>query len=631
MDRIVLMKKILPYLVFAVLIFSFSWMIVFVPIPRQTGLTVRQDLYILPIIFLFSSGISYLKNRLLKSILFSFLFSIWILPLSGLWNSGISDQYLLGGTIPWSDAFTHHMNTLRFLFGQPMGQTSALRPLSLVFYSFLLYISNNNFQLLYLLICALSGLLVLIDFDLINRKFGNISAALFYLNAFFFFRRFSGVFMTEPFAFILGLISCYFLIKGFSENKEYLIFSGCVCLSVGLFARPGPMAVLPLIILWFAFDFSKNSKKRIMFVSLITIAIISGFVLNKFVTRYVYLDKPIPNRQFAEIAYGLCLGGKDSYDVMALPEMIALNNSDNVAADLWKLCSAEIRENPKNIWVSLEAIWGTLIADSERGAFSYFDGTDRKPLVSVVRLFFMIIWALGIVELIQKRKQPVFRFLLVLVIGIVLSQFVIAPYTTFRMRYHAATIWVPGIVIGLFPQSIINRFLRSYTSSKKNEKSIPLIEHAISAITVSILLILTIAPVWIHKYPLKAPASPLADCDPGETLVYTKIDTGSYFYMEDSENIEEELLPYFRLPFVRQHFHDTASVEMFHFTDQIDEPIAMIRGINLNTWQDVLVFAPLEIVKGHQDYASFCGEFVNPPVLRQDNFFIATKANFIND
>ena len=105
-----------------------------------------------------------IQSPFLKRIGYAFLIAFFFILFSGLLNSGTSDQYILGGTIPWSDAFTNHINALRFLYGGEMGQSTALRPISAVFYDLILYISGNNFLALQLTVTLLIGVSVILSF-----------------------------------------------------------------------------------------------------------------------------------------------------------------------------------------------------------------------------------------------------------------------------------------------------------------------------------------------------------------------------------------------------------------------------------------------------------------------------------
>ncbi|HQF79215.1 MAG TPA: hypothetical protein PLD11_00245 [Flexilinea sp.] len=622
-------EKFIAFPLFLILAIAAIWVTLFKPIPRQIGLIFRQEIYILPLIFLLALLPSIQKSAAWQAVCYAVLFTVCLLPLSGLWNSGISDQYIFGSSIPWSDAFTHHLNTLRFLYGQTMGQSTAVRPLSVSFYSFILYITNNNFIILMSSLAVLSAFVMLINFRLIGIHIGPVAAAFFFTNAFFFIRKFLGIYMTEPYAFIIGLLACYFLLNGIFKKQNGQILLGFCLFSLAMNARPGPMFTIPLIGLWYFFIFLKGHHRRIICATVAFIALLSGFVINQWNVNRVYRSDKVPNLQAAQIIYGLCLGGKDSYYVMGLPEINELNKSENIYKDVFGLCSNVLKEHPENIGVSFNAIWNTLLFDSNRGSFSYFDGTENKMLIDLIRMGLMLLWSIGIFLIFRQRKQPFGSFMIAMVLGLILSQFVVAPYTTFRMRYHAATIWVPGLIIGIFPQYVINRF--AWKNLKRESESTPVTGSTSLALALSgfFILIALIAPELIGTRPLKPPAKPEISCKKGETTLYTKIDQGSYFYMENKSELQQEHYPYFRLPFVRQHFHDTASVEMFDFTDRIDQPTAIIRGIDLSDWKDALIFSPLPLVKDRIGYVVFCGNYLDPPILRQDRFFIPSSAYFL--
>ena len=114
-------------------------------------------------------------------------------------------------------------------------------------------------------------------------------------------------------------------------------------------------------------------------------------------------------------------------------------------------------------------------------------------------------------------------------------------------------------------------------------------------------------------------------------MLLTSVDRGSFIYLADKSALGFEHIPYFRLAYVRQHIHDTATSEMFPFTDAIDSPTAIIRGIDLSNYEDALIFAPLSMAEGKTGYAQFCGRFIDPPILRSDRFFIPSSVTFFED
>ena len=338
--------QFLTVILFILICAGLCYLILFVPISRQYGLNFRSTLYVFPLLFLTAWAFGTVHNPWLRMLLICLLFAYGLLPYSGLLNSGLSDQYALGGIIPWSDAFTMQLNTQRFLYGGQMGQATALRPLSTIFYAIFLHFTGNNYLALQIFLCIAISLILIITTDAVMRVFGTVTGAMFYTILFYYIRQRLGTFMTEPYGFLCGLIACYWFMRGLKTEKQIFMIAGFLFLSIGLNARPAAMFLFPTLGLWYFFVFLKNHPKRFLWASFALAVMLSGFGLNRIAQIAVYGPENIPNRQAAEMVYGLCLGGKSWGDVVSSPEMIALNDSDNVIRDVAALCGPILKEQP---------------------------------------------------------------------------------------------------------------------------------------------------------------------------------------------------------------------------------------------------------------------------------------------
>lgn len=604
------------------------------PIPRQFGLIFRQQVYILPFVFILVIFTFSIRGAFLKRIGYALLIGLFFVPLSGLLNSGSSDQYVFGGTIPWSDAFTNHINALRFLYGGVMTQSTALRPISAVFYDTILYLSNNNLHVVHIVVTLLIGLSVVLAVRKIETSFSGIVAIFVYCNAFFYIRRYIGTFMTEPYAFILGNFAlCLFLKAVFERKQGYFIFA-CFLLSLALNASPGRMIILAAIGFWYFFRFLKYEKRRIWTALLAIFAIFAGFGVNELTVRIVTDNAKLVDRQFAEFMYGICLGGKSEIETMFMPEIVALESSDTPMADLLGLCRVALTENPNNLWISTLNTFKVLIFDPIRGLFSYFDG-GAESLTSPLRWALILLFAAGIWLAFRKRRKPIYTFFLSVFLGFLISQFIVPPFAAFRMRYHAGIISFIAIFVALPIEFAYVKFLKKPAEKKEKVQSTDKAtapQSAAELLTVSVaamMIFLSVAaPIFIDAFPLKAPTVEPIQCFENEVSLFTRIDHGAYFYMLHQENLKTEHYPNFRLAYVRQEFHNTASLEIFDFTDHIVDEMAIFRGLDLTNHGDALVFAPLEMIQGYEGYAQFCGNWIDPPILRNDRFFIPTSVKF---
>ena len=622
-------SELLTSLLFALLCAVSVFFLLYRPVPRQIGLTFRNTLYIFPLIFITALLSNMVRHRYVHALLLSILFSFVLLPYSGMINSGASDQYALGGVVPWSDAFTMQLNSQRFLYGGMMEQSTAIRPLSLIFYSLFLRIFGRNFFALQIFLCIMTALCLICAMKAISSSFGSICGAMFFSILYFYIRQRIGTFMTEPFGILCGLLCCTLLLRGFQTGRQRYFLIGFLFLSIGLNARPAAMFLFPAMGLWYFFIFLKNTPKRIYWAGTALIMMLSGFIFNRAAQIKVYGNEPIPNRQAAEMVYGLCLGGKSWGDVVSTPEMTSLKDSENIIKDVADLCIPIIKEHPENILSALKTIFiDSLIRSEYYGAFSYVRGNPRA-LETAVRYTLMFLWLAGFCILIIKRKEPRYSFLLAGALGITLSECAAVPFSTNYLRLYAVSIWIPACITGVFLQTVYSKFRG--TTTNQTFAAVP--GNALWIIIPGSLILFSsvFGAGLIRSYPLDSPESTPDLCAAGQKILITSIDPGSYIYLDEKENLAAEHIPYFRLPYVRQHIHDTASVEMFPFTDAIDSPTAIIRGIDLNTLADALIFAPLDMVRDKTGYAQFCGIFIDPPILRNDRFFIPSSVTFIED
>ncbi len=599
------------------------------PGDRNLGLIFRQKLFILPAVFLLTYLAVSVKNVYLKALAYPLLFGIFLLPLMGLWNSGASSQYIFAGTIPWSDAFIHHLNTLRFLFGGSMEQSSAIRPLALTFNALVLLLSDNNGLVLYGLTAMLVAGSVLLTLPLITGEFGPAAAALFLTNAFFFVRAYLGSFMTEPYSFIIGYLSAFFLIHGANRRKTGLVLLGFLSLSLALNIRPSAIFVYVTAGLWFFFHFMKQQPKRLLMSALAFFALLSGFALSELNTRFVAQEgQAVTNDQAAYNIYGLCMGGKDVYDAMGQPDLAKLLGTDDLWPGLWDICRTELSAHPENVLSALAVIGDGFLLDQERGVFSYIDGAQAN-LVGVVRYGLMVLWLIGLVIAWQKRKEPFYSLLLAMILGIFLSQLVAPAYNVYRMRLNAPVIWLSGLVSGIGLQALLNRLPWFSRRPEDEKEDHAMLTHvAVAAISLSILIALAAAPL-IKQFPIRVPEpTQKMVCAPDESLIYTRVDPGNAVFLQ-SYDLKQPHAPDFHLLYVRPRIHDTSSREIFDFIDAFDHPLAIIKGIDFPTGNDVLIFADLPLLTQREGYVQVCGEILPLSFYHQYQFMLPTKISFV--
>ncbi|MRS05234.1 hypothetical protein EG832_18770, partial [bacterium] len=119
--------RTLPACLLALVIYG---LMLWLPIPLAIGLFVRYNLVLLTLVTLpilyFTFGIKGVWGTFAAFCLTLLLFG---LPLSGLWRSGASEPFIIGGLLPFSDAASYYSDALRVVEGYRFSAFSARRPL----------------------------------------------------------------------------------------------------------------------------------------------------------------------------------------------------------------------------------------------------------------------------------------------------------------------------------------------------------------------------------------------------------------------------------------------------------------------------------------------------------------------
>lgn len=615
-----------------------SWLLLTIPLDRNPGLIARQKLIVLPALFFLAFAAAKARRAGLRLGLSWLMYAAFLLPLIGLWNSGSSDQYIFAGSIPFSDAFIHRNSVLRYLYGGTMGQSSAVRPLSLLFYAGILYLSGNHFYLLYALTAAAIALLALNAFRLIARRFGPVAAAVFWVHTFFYVRRFIGTFMTEPVAVAVGLAALCLLIVGLSEKRTGVLIFGLSALSLALNVRPGAMTLLAAAGLWLYLIWLRGPEtgkhwsawRRAAVAALALIGMLLPFLLNDAIGTAVFEPgKTLTNNQAAEIIYGLCLGGKDAYHTMFLPELATSFGTENSTARLIELCREELSANPGNILLSVKMVWSMLLLDFERGFFSYFDGA-RREMIEIVRTVMMLFWTVGMAGLWLRRRDPAASFWLAASFGVFLSRFILPPIV-YKMRYDAATIACDGFMLALGAQFLADRIFKPWEQEREET---PFCSGGRSAVLLPALflgvfaLMIAAALGPFRASPEPVPAKSGRRCADGSEPWLTRIEPGNFVVLRNYD-LPLPHAPAYHLNYVRPGLHDTSASETFEYTDAFSGEMTIFSGLNLETFDDLTVFADWPLPADSAGFVEVCGTEIDPPLYRRYHYVEASEVRGI--
>ncbi|NJO73197.1 MAG: hypothetical protein HC833_05150 [Leptolyngbyaceae cyanobacterium RM1_406_9] len=205
-------------------------MLLTLPIPAEIGLAMRYNplvpLVAMPLllypIYRRSESLAICLSFCLTLVLFT-------LPLSGLWNSGISEfPTIVGGLFPTADGVNYYQDARRILEGGKFGEISSGRPLFTAVLGTLLGLTHQNLQVTLAILATIATLSCFLLSREVQRTHGTAAGLVTLAVIYLFYRRFAGAAWTESLGLPLGAVGFALLWRGVDQSdRAYfcLVFS----------------------------------------------------------------------------------------------------------------------------------------------------------------------------------------------------------------------------------------------------------------------------------------------------------------------------------------------------------------------------------------------------------------------
>lgn len=462
----------------------------------------------LPIIGLLLFLFMRIKKKHLLIFLSSFLIlSLFSLSLAGIWANTQTENYMLAGLLPRSDASFQYAGALKLLdFGELNGTTSR-RPFFGEFLAILLGLTQRNLQFAIAIIVFLASISALFSTFEIRNFTNSISTVLFLILIFLFYSKFVGLTMTENLGYIFGLISFTMFMKALRLYKDdktkstYFFILGIFTFSLGQNVRPGAIFTIPLFVCFSAWLWKDNNKISWKIVFLTFLAALLPFLISQIHFMINGLQSTFPMSNMGYGLYGFVKGGEGwnriFYDY---PELMNMPTKDQ-SAQVFKYIFTEIKNNPVNIIEGFKYQFSSLFTiKGENGLFSFVQ--IGKPLLnSVISYFIYFLGILGLIRVIFKKNKQLAIFFLLIIIGFFISLPFSPAYQTQYMRVYAVSIpflcFFPSYGLDLLFSNTIGRKIFI-------EKSILFdLKSEIFAMLFSFFIIFT--PLFINLLSLRKP------------------------------------------------------------------------------------------------------------------------------
>jgi hypothetical protein len=267
--------------------------------------------------------------------------------LAHLWSTGHEGRSaVLLGIVPYSDAGEFYEDAQRMLYGLRFGASSR-RPLYVaVLGAILRWTGDDLRRALAISTIVYGGAMGFVTWE-IMRRHGRTAGFLVYVLLFFWVRRFTGFVATEALSFPLGALAFVLLLRSAeaaaAHPADAALAFGVALLSVtlALIARPGPMLVVPALLLWALTVF--NGRGRWLALAAGTIGIAAAMLATHGVTSR--LSNGVTFGDYPSIAYSL-LHRADLNQVAAdHPELETVAGTDRARA-IVGILEADVLRDP---------------------------------------------------------------------------------------------------------------------------------------------------------------------------------------------------------------------------------------------------------------------------------------------
>lgn len=410
---------------------AFFWFVLALEIPHSIT---RYFHHFFPLPFLGILFLFYLSFRLRGDLSVLTVFGMTMLllsmTLSYLWTSGFSDNFLIGGLLPYKDAKNYYIGANLLLNGLPIrvaGQALG-RPLFPGFLSSLLLLTGQNLKITLAVLVQLAGIGLYLSARQVRHAMGVLAAALYITFMYFYFQLFAGYAMSEALGFIGGCFGFALLWRAAQTRKWLDLLLGLGVLMAAVSARAGAFFIFPMLALWAGRAF-RGAKRFSIFTAIqVLVVVVAGYgIVNTLYPRLVGVPEGSSFGNFAYTIYGQVRGGIGWHSAIA---ELGTRNPDRVYQAAWEAFLA----SPTGIFQGVLKAYADFFLPGLSSIFM-FEGNALDLILWFLTIALML---RGLYLLVFKLRSSLSALLLAGFIGIFLSIPFLPPIDGGN-RFYAST------------------------------------------------------------------------------------------------------------------------------------------------------------------------------------------------
>jgi hypothetical protein len=506
-----LISLLIPFLVF--------WVVLAFRIPYSITFHFTTYSFGLFIVILLSYYLALrLRDPVGVLVCFGLTMLLFALALSYKWTSGFSDNFMIGGLLPYKDAKNYYLGADLILYGLPMekaGQATE-RPLFPGFLSSVLLVTGQNLKIALAVIVQLVGIGLYLSARPIRQSAGAFPASLYLTFMYLYIQPFVGYTLSELLGFTLGCLGFLLIWQSSHSLKRFDLLLGFVALLVGVSARAGAFFIFPMLVIWVGWIFRRENRFSIKAAGYAFIVVVAGyFLVNAMYAQLLGIPPGSAFGNFAYALYGQVRGGTGWHS--AIEELGTRSPSA-----VYRAALQFFLEHPLSLFIGFAKSYRDFFLPGSQSIFP-FKGEGWQGWVNLVVWIGTIALIIrGLMRLVKDIHLNLASLLVAGFAGVILSIPFLPPIDG-GARFYASTMpfffMIPAVGLGQLARGKEQNF-----TSKEHLYGDVIASHT-AALT---LLVLTlIVPVGIYSLSHK-PAYALPSCAPEHEPFVMGVQQGSY-------------------------------------------------------------------------------------------------------
>ena len=520
MSTTVELKKIKFSTVISLLIpLILFWVILIIGIPYSITFHFTIYSFALFVIILLTYFLSLrLRGNVEVLVSLGLIMLLFALTLSYKWTSGFSDNFIIGGLLPYKDAKNYYLGADLILHGLPMekaGQATE-RPLFPGFLSSLLMLTGQNLKIALAVIVQLAGIGLYLSARPIRQLMGALSASLYFTFMYFYIQPLIGYTLSELLGFTLGCFAFVLIWQASHSLRWFDLTIGLITLLVAVSARAGAFFIFPMLSIWAGWIFRREKHFSIRAAGYAILVVLAGyFLVNTVHAQLLGIPSGSAFGNFSYALYGQVRGGTGWHSAI---EELGTRNPSSV----YRAALQFFLEHPLSLFIGFAKSYRDFFLPGSQSIFAFrVDGwQDWANLALWVGTMALLLR--GLIRQVKDIHLNLASLLVAGFAGVVLSIPFLPPIDG-GARFHASTMpfffMIPAMGV-----SQLARWMEQNFTSKEYLYGDSMILHSVSITLVALTLIV---PVGIYSFSHK-PAYAMPSCPSQQEPFVMEVHQGSY-------------------------------------------------------------------------------------------------------